>query len=148
MEPLQTRLKDRDGNEVSYLITPIRPSQSIDLALNILACIAKPGSRLIKLGLEAKGLDNLDDEVQLKEFLAQIDFTQFGADAESVLRSLAARPDLVRRLFDGTIRDNQDMSNDAQFDLAYMGNWGELYAALKVIVEHNGLLPFLDSLSS
>ena len=75
--------------------------------------------------------------------------SELGDDVESVIASLAEKPALVRRLFVGTYRDRtQDLSEDAAFDLAYAGNWGEWLAALKEIVVANGLIPFLDSLSS
>lgn len=136
-------LEDREGNPISYEIIPLRPSQNLDLALNILACIARPGARLISLAIEAEGADT-----EIEEVLASVDLSDIGQDVESTVRSLAAEPTLVRRLFTNCMRDGADMGEDVHFDKAYAGNYGEMYEALKEIVDVNGLLPFLDTLGN
>jgi hypothetical protein len=148
MRVKQVTLNDREGNPHAYLITPIRASQSVDIALSILSCIAKPGSRLIRIGIEAEEINESSSPEEIQALLGKIDWSEMAQDAESVLRSLAEQPALVRRLFNGTFRDNADLSNDGHYDLAFSGNWGEWYVALKEIVAANGLLPFLDSLAS
>lgn len=148
MDPKTLTLKDRAGKPVSYLITPLRPSQSIDLALNILACVAQPGARVVKLLVDTGEITADTDTEKITEIMASVDLVALGADAESAIRSLANRPDLVRRLFVGTFRNDQDMGDDGSYDLAYGGNWGEWYVALKAIVQTNGLIPFLDMLGN
>lgn len=137
------QLTDRYGEKHNYRVTPLPAAQNIDLVLELAAVIAEPGMRLVKLAIDAKGIDSDASEV-----IAAVDFSALGADISSALRSLARNPKLVRRLLEGVIRDEKDMSTDAGFNDAYTANFPECIAVIQKVIEVNGFLDFLDSLQN
>lgn len=131
-------LTDRAGESHRYRVTPLVPSQNIDLMLEIGATIAEPGLRVVKIAIEANQLDT-----DIKELLNSVDWAPLGADIAAALRGLAGRPDIIRRLMAGVIRDEKDLATDAGFNGAFTANPGELIALIRKVVEINGLLDFL-----
>ena len=140
MEEHKFNLKDSKGNSHAYRVRPIPLSQGLGDAIELASYLAEPGIRLVQLGIQAKGAD-----VELGELLRGIDFSQLGGDVAATLRKLAARPEIILRMFDGCVRDDKDLGVDGAFDAAYTANLGEMLRALAKIIEINGYLDFLGS---
>lgn len=142
MDPVETTIKDRQGNLHTYEIHPQKPTEALPDVLQLLAMGAQPLARIIQLYLEAEEVD----PTQLDQFAAGMDWTQIGSDVQESLRALD--PAIARRLFRRTFRDGADLSLDQVYDKAYTGNWSEYFKALWAIVQANGFLDFAASFST
>lgn len=136
----EVSIKDRFGDEHAYEIRPLPASKSLDLAVKILAVISQPGIALIGQLAGDGGAENVD--------LTQIDLSSLGGNLDGALNNIAADPSLIRRLFQGVTRDGKTVADDNGFNEAFTANFGEMYKALKEIIDTNGFIPFLGSLAS
>lgn len=129
-------LKDSEGNVHEYDCRPFPASQSMDLAVQILALLSRPGVALIGQLVDQQGAENVD--------LTKVDLGDLAGNLEGALSSIATKPEMLRRLLGRTRRDNRPLSNDDVFDDSFTGNWGELYLALKEVIVANGFIDFLS----
>lgn len=143
-DPRRFNLSDGNGNPHSYEIFYLKPSEALPIALEILSLGSGPLLRLIEKSLDMEQAEDVGD---VQNVLKNLDFSAIGQDVRASIASLQSRPDLVRALFRGTLRDGKDLSSDMLYDAAYEGNWTEWYQALFAIVKANGFLSFFGSLS-
>lgn len=136
----EVTISDRDGVEHVYEIRPLPASKSLDLAVRVLAVISKPGIALIGQLAGEQGAENVD--------LTKIDLSTLGDNLDGALTNIAQDTSLIRRLFQGTLRDSKPVADDAGFNAAYTANYGEMYKALRHIIDANGFVPFISSLAS
>jgi hypothetical protein len=130
-----------DGNE--YVTVAHAPSQATDLALEIYAQLSGPGISLLQGLTDAQDNVSMDDDVD--ELLKYFDTDKISGQVSGALSSLDEKH--LRELFRKTARNGKDLSVDAVYDEAYAGNWGEWLQAIYQIVQANGFLDFLSTIS-
>lgn len=128
MEPVKTVIKGHD-----YVITPFGALKGQPLFFEILALGVEPV-------LKALSGAELSQEAQMAAI------AQSGDALATAMRGLAGRPEVLRSLFENTVRDGVSLRSDGAYDAAYSANWGELLLAVKAIVEANGFLSFIGEL--
>lgn len=142
MDPVETTIKDRQGNPHRYEIYPQKPTEALPDVLQLLAMGAQPLSRVIEIYLNAEELD----PQELDEFAGSLDWSLIGADIKASLQTLD--PQIARRMFRKVMRDGADLGVDAVYDKAFTGNWAEYFKALWAVIQANGFLDFAGSFST
>lgn len=127
MEPHSFQLKDRHGNPHSYEVFPHTASEADAMATRLMAT-ASPAVIDLILGI------SMDQEIE-------------GGKVFGELLACFDGP-MIQSLLSKTARDGKDLSQRTEYDAAYTGNRGELYAALYKIVGVSDLIPFGSIMSA
>lgn len=138
-------LKDSQGNPHRYEVFFLQPVEALPLALELLAMGAGP---LLQFVEKAVKVTDAKDAEDLQTIIANLDFNAMALDLKSSLSAIAQKPELIRSVFNGTLRDGKDLGIDMIYNQAFAGNWSEWYQAIFSILKANGFLAFFDSLST
>lgn len=129
-----------NGHE--YVCTPHPAREGMVYAKRIVGAALAPLLRVLDAAFrdgKVKPGAQLDSET----IGALLDGLDLGGLAEDLRAAIQDLPDKeIAGLFKYTTRGGQKLSNDAVFDSAYAGNWGEFYQALAQIVVVNKFIPF------
>lgn len=165
MNKLEFTLKDRKGNEHKYEVALADPDQLLEVAFLLNSFAAEP----IAEGLQAL-TRSTDTIVGLVQQYMGGEFNGMTSDAilamavqsgllEQVLGSLNVGavsagiraaimvPGMIAKLqplFNTVFRDGHCLGQRTRFNDAYRANYGEYFQALWKVIDHNGLVAFLD----
>lgn len=134
--PVEITVLDDDGNPHGYLIGLHPAAEGQKVVCQLLGLAAGPLAELLAAGARSGG-DALGADVDLQAVGRQVGALLLGD----------APPRLIRELLGYTSRDGRALRGDHEFNVAYTGNYGELLAALKEVVQANRFLP-LSRISS
>ncbi len=144
--------KDAQGDSHRYELQRHRGSEGLAIAPQLLALIVQPLSAALGpvagAVFEAKGLKGITENPAV---LASVDMGAFGKALSSVLQGLP--PALMLSILRYTNRDGvplvaQSGRATEHFDLAYAGNYSEMWSALLEVCRINHFFPGLDSFES
>lgn len=154
MGEIRFKLRDADGVEHVYDLTPHTHSQGQQLFWALMAMGVEPIVQALDVFMRSKALakgtqlsDLLDRDTSevVSEILGDADL---GALGPALRRSLVSTPlDVIGRdLLRYTNRDGKPLSDEMVIDQAYQRNWGEYVQALWKSVEINRFFGPLSSL--
>ena len=131
-EPLRTTLADDYGEQHEYFTIQHPGTEGLRLQNRLqralVPALGAINARSLKtLTSDAEGSTDAD------VMAAGLQALQ-GAFAEVVT---LLEPDTLKSLLKHTTRDGKPLSSDVVFDMAYQGNYGELYAACWYVARHN-----------
>lgn len=144
MDPITFQLPDADGRLHDYEVTPHMTTEGTPLMLSVLSTASEPISRLVAAYMKTQDTVSFEDD--LGDILGRLDLSKIGTDLKATLAGLDA--DVLKKFFAHTRRDGKALHLITEYDKAYQGNWGEWMSALKEIVQANGFVPFLSTLTS
>lgn len=131
-EPLRTTLVDDYGESHDYYSIQHPGTEGLRLQNRLqralLPALGAINARSLKT-LTSDAAGSSDTEVMAAGLQAMQ-----GAFSEVVT---LLEPETVKALLKHTTRDGKPLSSDVAFDMAYQGNYGELYAACWAIARHN-----------
>lgn len=134
-------LTDKEGNEHLYEVNPHPTKQGSLLMLQICGLLSEPALQAIRLFVGEMEDGHNPGDVDIGAILDKADFDKLGGSLRTAL--LALEPDDLQMFFAHTTRDGQNLANDASYNSAFQGNWGEFMKALWKIIKANGFLDFL-----
>jgi hypothetical protein len=144
-------IKDADGNDRRYEVTPHNAVQGQAIMWDLVALGAEPVARLADSALKSEevvaglasalasgGVGKLLDGGAV-ELLGGIDLGAVGADVKRAIVSMPMQR-LTRDILRHTTREGRALSDDTVFGLAYQANYGELLRAVWEVVKINRFL--------
>lgn len=142
---LRFSLVDRWGATHNYMVELHRGGEGMDLVFELIQIGIGPAIESLRSMVEAAAGDTDDLEKVGLRVLAEADT---GAIVTQVNTALATgkAPATMRKLFLRTTRDGQPLTDSANYDRAWQGNYAEPFMAARKIIEHNGFFELLSSL--
>ena len=137
--PHTFRLKDKDGNEHTYVCMPHPPSKGFAVVDQLLALGLGPVVEAFVASAKAGS-----DEVDVAKMLTNLDGSKVAADVLKGLDSIGGTFKIAASVLANTARDGTPL-NQQGIDAAYERNYAEATAAVKEVIEHNG---FFDALTT
>lgn len=143
-------LYDHDGDEHDYTLTLHAGSDGTTVALQLMALLSGAAAQGLVALLGSDGLlDRIAreglDAVSTDDLAAAMSGLT-GADISKALAAALGDPKtadlLTRGLVKYVTRDGKPMSNRRDFDIAYMGNYAELFRCAMEVVRANRFLPW------
>lgn len=131
-EPLEFTLKDADGIEHRYLVTPHRPQAGTRIVHQLFAVFAPAALGIIPPGM----IRALQSGKGAGELMAQIDLAAAGPALSLALSSLPA--DIEAAILSEATRDGKPLKNEHHFSAAYARNYWEMMQAVQKITVYNG----------
>lgn len=145
LEELMFTLKDRDGAEHHYIVTPHTPSQGFAVIDSLLAlgvgpiCEAMAGAATYAGSAE----DEEGAKVAIADMVKAMDIEAMAAGIQKGLVASGGTGKIVPMLLKYTTRDAVPLNGSTNIDIAYTRNLGELARAVRKVIEING---FFDAL--
>ena len=149
--PDKFSLADTSGNPHDYTVQPHPAGEGTRLVLTLMGLAGEPLGRLLEseLGGVAEkiksGEVSLDDDVS--ELAKGIDFSAIARDLRMALAAVDG-PQLFCDILKYTHRDGHPLAESGHYDAAYQQNYGELLKAVWRVVQVNGFLGFIGSLTN
>jgi len=122
MKTITIKLKDNEDKEHTYQITPFLCREGLQIMGRL--------SSLLK--------DKIPDELSIDcsdMKLLSILIEALANSASELFSDTGIK--LIQDLLQGATRDNVEISKNENFDIAYCGNYGELFAVLANIIQTN-----------
>ena len=144
-EPQTITICDDDGNHHEYLCTPHPAGQGVKLGVQLLQFVGPGIVGILREVLKQVEKERGTDKITINKLIgSEINFGPLADAAGGLLSNLGSAPELVKELLKNTVRDGKLLSNNAEFDIAFQGNYGELIEAVMWAFGVNRFLGFFS----
>ena len=133
------QLKDHDGKAHTYVITQHGLDEGLDIVGLLLTVCGGPLGAVMKDTVGKLVDEGQDGDVM--DIVAAVDWSAVGQDVATVAKQVKLSV-FAEQILRRTLRDGQPLGNDAVRNLAYRGNYMELYHALWVVIKANNFVSF------
>lgn len=145
---IEFTLADSFGEIHSYTLTQHPPTEGVVIAMQLAAMVSEPMLNLLAAMVTGTGSGKLKDllDADVSKLLGSLEAVDIGPSVSKALASAEAqrmvRTDLVRY----ATRDGKPLANETNFNLAFRGNYLELFKLAWEVAKRNRFLP-LDAIS-
>ena len=150
MEPKRFQLVDSEGKPHEYILTLHHASEGAGIALQIMALVSGPIAEALVALLGSEGaLQRFAEQgvadISLDDLGAALGDVSLGDLATQLAKALGDKATaklITSDLMKHAHRDGKPLSIQTNYDLAFTGNYLELFKLAMEVVKLNGFLPF------